>query len=228
MKIGINGLGRIGRDILRCALKRPDIEVVAVNHKSRRIAVTDTYAQSVAHMIKYDSIHGTFDAEVSARDNRTIVVDGHEVLLLAEGDPTLLPWKELGVEFVVESTGRFNNKEDASKHIQAGARKVVISAPAKGECMTIVMGVNEDQYDPSQHHVVSNASCTTNCLAPVAKVLHENFGIEKGLMTTVHAYTNDQQLLDMPHRDMRRSRAANLNIIPHHRGSQVSGLVLPN
>ena len=162
VKIGINGLGRIGRDVLRCALKRPDIEVMAVNHKSRRIAVTDTYAQSVAHMLKYDSIHGTFDAEVSARDNRAIVVDGHEVLLLAEGDPTLLPWKELGVEFVVESTGRFNNKDDAAKHIQAGARKVVLSAPAKGECMTVVMGVNEDQYDPSLHHVVSNASCTTN------------------------------------------------------------------
>lgn len=228
VKIGINGLGRIGRDVLRCALKRPDIEVMAVNHKSRRIAVTDTYAQSVAHMLKYDSIHGTFDADVSSKDNSAIVVDGHEVLLLAEGDPTKLPWKELGVEFVVESTGRFNNKDEAAMHIKAGARKVVLSAPAKGDCMTIVMGVNEEQYDPSLHHVVSNASCTTNCLAPVAKVLHEKFGIVKGLMTTIHAYTNDQQLLDMPHRDMRRARAANLSIIPTTTGAaRAVALVMP-
>jgi glyceraldehyde 3-phosphate dehydrogenase len=179
-------------------------------------------------MLKYDSIHGTFDADVSSKDNSAIVVDGHEVLLLAEGDPTKLPWKELGVEFVVESTGRFNNKDEAAMHIKAGARKVVLSAPAKGDCMTIVMGVNEEQYDPSLHHVVSNASCTTNCLAPVAKVLHEKFGIVKGLMTTIHAYTNDQQLLDMPHRDMRRARAANLSIIPTTTGAaRAVALVMP-
>ena len=218
-RIGINGLGRIGRDVLRCALKRPDLEVVAVNHKSRRIPVTDTYAQSVAHMLKYDSIYGIYDMEVGSTKD-SIVVNGREVKILAEGDPALLPWKELGVEYVIESTGRFNNPDEAAKHIQAGARKVVLSGPAKGgECLTVVLGVNEEKYDPALHHVVSNASCTTNCLAPVAKVINDKFGIVKGLMTTVHAYTNDQQLLDMPHRDMRRGRAANLSIIPTTTGA---------
>src|SRR5665647_288279 len=218
-KIGINGLGRIGRDVLRCALKRPDLEVVAVNHKYRRIPVTDTYAQSVAHMLKYDSTYGIYDLEVGST-KESIVVNGREVKILAEGDPSLLPWKELGVEYVIESTGRFNNPDEAAKHIQAGARKVVLSGPAKGgECLTVVLGVNEEKYDPALHHVVSNASCTTNCLAPVAKVINDKFGIVKGLMTTVHAYTNDQQLLDMPHRDMRRGRAANLSIIPTTTGA---------
>lgn len=227
-RIGINGLGRIGRDVLRCALKRPDLEVVAVNHKSRRIPVTDTYAQSVAHMLKYDSTYGIYDLEVGSTKD-SIVVNGREVKILAEGDPGLLPWKELGVEYVIESTGRFNNPDEAAKHIQAGARKVVLSGPAKGgECLTVVLGVNEEKYDPAVHHVVSNASCTTNCLAPVAKVINDKFGIVKGLMTTVHAYTNDQQLLDMPHRDMRRGRAANLSIIPTTTGAaKAVALVLP-
>ncbi len=227
-KIGINGLGRIGRDVLRGALKRPDIDVVAVNHKSRRLSVDENFARSVAHMIKYDSIHGTFDLDVQD-DGSNILVEGHEVKLLAEGDPALLPWEELGVDIVVESTGRFNNPDEAAKHLQAGAKKVLLSAPAKGgECLTVVMGVNEEKYDPAVHHVISNASCTTNCLAPVAKVLNEKFGIIKGLMTTVHAYTNDQQILDMPHRDMRRARAANRSIIPTTTGAaKAVGIVLP-
>jgi glyceraldehyde 3-phosphate dehydrogenase len=227
-KIGINGLGRIGRDVLRGALKRPDIEVMAVNHKSRRIPVSETYAQSVAHMLKYDSVHGVFDADIRSKEG-AIVVDGREIKVLAEGDPTQLPWRELGVDIVVESTGKFNNPAEAAKHLEAGAKKVVLSAPAKGgECLTVVMGVNHQQYDPAAHHVVSNASCTTNCLAPVAKVLNEKFGIVKGLITTVHAYTNDQQLLDMPHRDMRRARAANLSIIPTTTGAaRAVALVLP-
>lgn len=227
-KIGINGLGRIGRDVLRGALKRPDIEVMAVNHKSRRIPVSETYAQSVAHMLKYDSVHGVFDADIRSKEG-AIVVDGHEIKVLAEGDPTQLPWRDLGVDIVVESTGKFNNPADAAKHLEAGAKRVVLSAPAKGgECLTVVMGVNQQQYDPAVHRVVSNASCTTNCLAPVAKVLNEKFGIVKGLITTVHAYTNDQQLLDMPHRDMRRARAANLSIIPTTTGAaRAVALVLP-
>ena len=227
-RIGINGLGRIGRDVLRCALKRPDLEIVAVNHKSRRIPVTDTYAQSVAHMLKYDSTYGIYDLEIGSTKD-AIVVNGREIKILAEGDPALLPWKELGVDYVIESTGRFNNPDEAAKHIQAGARKVLLSGPAKGgDCLTVVLGVNEEKYDPALHHVVSNASCTTNCLAPVAKVINDKFGIVKGLMTTVHAYTNDQQLLDMPHRDMRRARAANLSIIPTTTGAaKAVALVLP-
>jgi glyceraldehyde 3-phosphate dehydrogenase len=227
-KIGINGLGRIGRDVLRGALKCPDFEVVGVNHKSRRIEVTDTYAQSVAHMLKYDSLYGIFDADVQSKKG-AIIVDGHEIPILSEGDPARLPWKELGAEIIVESTGRFNRPDEAALHIKAGAKKVVLSAPSKGgECLTVVLGVNEQQYDPSVDHVISNASCTTNCLAPVAKVLNDTFGIVKGLMTTVHAYTNDQQLLDMPHRDMRRARAANLSIIPTTTGAaKAVELVLP-
>lgn len=227
-KIGINGLGRIGRDVLRGALKRPDLEVVGVNHKSRRIEVTDTYAQSVAHMLKYDSLYGIFDADVQSKKG-AIIVDGHEVPILAEGDPARLPWKELGADIVVESTGRFNKPEEAAAHIKAGAKKVVLSAPSKaGECLTVVLGVNEEQYNPLVDQVISNASCTTNCLAPVAKVLNDTFGIVKGLMTTIHAYTNDQQLLDMPHRDMRRGRAANLSIIPTTTGAaKAVELVLP-
>ncbi|NLJ76440.1 MAG: type I glyceraldehyde-3-phosphate dehydrogenase [Peptococcaceae bacterium] len=227
-KIGINGLGRIGRDVLRCALKRPDIEVMAVNHKSRRIQVTDTYAQSIAHMVKYDSIYGVFDQEVDSTQD-AVVVNGHQIKILAEREPTRLPWKELGVDYVVESTGVLNDPAVAAGHIQAGAKKVILTGPAKGgECLTVVMGVNEEEYDPGRHHVVSNASCTTNCLAPVAKVLNEQFGIVKGLMTTVHAFTNDQQLLDMPHRDMRRGRAATLSLIPTTTGAaKAVALVLP-
>ncbi len=227
-RIGINGLGRIGRDVLRCALKRPDLEVVAVNHKSRRIPVTDTYAQSVAHMLKYDSVYGIYDLEVGSNKD-SILVNGREIKVLAEGDPALLPWKELGVDYVIESTGQLNNPDKAAQHIKSGAKKVVLSGPAKGgDCLTVVMGVNEEKYDPALHHVVSNASCTTNCLAPVAKVINNKFGIVKGLMTTVHAYTNDQQLLDMPHRDMRRARAANLSIIPTTTGAaKAVALVLP-
>ena len=227
-KIGINGLGRIGRDVLRCALKRPDIEVMAVNHKSRRIQVTDTYAQSIAHMVKYDSIYGVFDQEVGFTQD-AVVVNGHHIEILAEREPTRLPWKELGVDYVVESTGVLNDPAIAAEHIQAGAKKVILTGPAKGgECLTVVMGVNEKEYNPSRHHVVSNASCTTNCLAPVAKVLNEQFGIVKGLMTTVHAFTNDQQLLDMPHRDMRRGRAATLSLIPTTTGAaKAVALVLP-
>lgn len=228
VKIGINGQGRIGRDLLRGALKRSDLDVVAVNHKTRRLAVSDTYAQSVAHLIKYDSVHGTYDADVQGEKD-VLIIDGKQVKLFAEGDPALLPWKELGVDIVVESTGKFNNPAEASKHLQAGAKKVILSAPAKGgECPTFVMGVNEDKYNPAEDHVVSNASCTTNCLAPVAKVLNDRFGIVKGFMTTVHAYTNDQQILDMPHRDLRRARAANLSIIPTSTGAaKAVGLVLP-
>ncbi len=227
-KIGINGLGRIGRDVLRCALKRPDIEVMAVNHKSRRIQVTDTYAQSIAHMVKYDSIYGVFDQEVDSTQD-AVVVNGHQIKILAEREPTRLPWKELGVDYVVESTGVLNDPAVAAGHIQAGAKKVILTGPAKGgECLTVVMGVNEEEYDPGRHHVVSNASCTTNCLAPVAKVLNEQFGIVKGLMTPVHAFTNDQQLLDMPHRDMRRGRAATLSLIPTTTGAaKAVALVLP-
>jgi glyceraldehyde 3-phosphate dehydrogenase len=179
-------------------------------------------------MLKYDSIYGIYDLEVGSTKD-SIVVNGREIKVLAEGDPVLLPWKELGVDYVIESTGQLNNPDKAAQHIQAGAKKVVLSGPAKGgDCLTVVMGVNEEKYNPALHHVVSNASCTTNCLAPVAKVINDKFGIVKGLMTTVHAYTNDQQLLDMPHRDMRRARAANLSIIPTTTGAaKAVALVLP-
>ncbi|MBE3587281.1 MAG: type I glyceraldehyde-3-phosphate dehydrogenase [Thermoanaerobacteraceae bacterium] len=227
VKIGINGFGRIGRFVLRAALKHPDVQVVAVNHKSRRVPVSENYSQTLAYALKYDSVHGCLDADVQAGEG-SILVDGREIAVLAEGDPAALPWGELGVDVVVESTGRFRNPEEAARHLSAGARKVIISAPARGEALTIVMGVNEEKYDPAVHHVVSNASCTTNCLAPVAKVLDEHFGIIKGLMTTVHSFTNDQQILDMPHRDLRRGRAAGVNIIPTSTGAaKAVGLVLP-
>jgi len=227
LKIGINGLGRIGRDVLRAALKREEFKVVAINHKSRRIPVTDSYAAAVAHLLKYDSVHGVFDARVEAAGDN-IVVSGQEIKLMAEADPAALPWRELGVELVVESTGKFNDPVQAARHLEAGAKRVVLSAPAKGDCPTVVMGVNQDRYDPDRHFVVSNASCTTNCLATVAKVINDKFGIVKGLMTTVHSYTNDQQLLDMPHSDLRRGRAANLSIIPTSTGAaRAVALVLP-
>jgi glyceraldehyde 3-phosphate dehydrogenase len=219
VKVGINGFGRIGRNVFRAALKNPNIEIVAVND------LTD--ANMLAHLLKYDSVHGTLNEEVSV-DGEYLIVGGKKVKVLAERDPAKLGWGDLGVDVVVESTGRFTNREDAAKHLEAGAKKVVISAPAKNEDITIVMGVNEDKYDPAHHHVISNASCTTNCLAPFAKVLHEKFGIKRGMMTTIHSYTNDQQILDLPHKDYRRARAAAENMIPTTTGAaKAVALVLP-
>ena len=218
-KVGINGFGRIGREVFRVAFTNPDVEVVAVND------LTD--AETLAHLLKYDSVHGTFPHEVTV-DGDCIVVDGKKVQVLAQTDPAKLPWGELGVEIVVESTGRFTDGPKAAAHIEAGAKKVIISAPAKQEDITIVMGVNEDKYDPANHHIISNASCTTNCLAPFTKVLMEKFGIESGLMTTVHSYTNDQRILDLPHKDLRRARAAACSIIPTTTGAaKAVALVLP-
>lgn len=219
VKVGINGFGRIGRVVFRAALKNPNVEVVAVND------LTD--ANMLAHLLKYDSVHGTLDAEVSV-DGDSIVVDGKRIKVIAERDPAQLGWGDLGVEVVVESTGRFTKRADAAKHLEAGAKKVIISAPASEEDITIVMGVNDDKYDAANHHVISNASCTTNCLAPFAKVLNDKFGIKRGMMTTVHSYTNDQQILDLPHKDYRRARAAAENIIPTTTGAaKAVSLVLP-
>ena len=218
-KVGINGFGRIGRNVFRAALNNPEIEIIAVND------LTD--AATLAHLLKYDSIHGTFDADVAV-DGDNLVVNGKKVKVLAQTDPAKLPWGELGVDIVVESTGRFTVGEKAKAHIDGGAKKVIISAPAKGEDITIVMGVNEGKYDAAKHKIVSNASCTTNCLAPFTKVLLENFGIESGLMTTVHSYTNDQKILDLPHSDLRRARAAAMSIIPTTTGAaKAVALVLP-
>jgi len=219
IKVGINGFGRIGRNILRAAMPHDDIDIVAVND------LTD--AATLAHLLKYDSILGNLKANIQASNDR-ITVDDDEFLVLAQKDPAQLPWKDLGVELVFESTGRFTKRDDAAKHLAAGAKRVVITAPAKGPDVTVVMGVNEEAYDPAQHQIVSNASCTTNCLAPVAKVLHESFGILKGWMTTIHSYTNDQQLLDLPHKDLRRARAAALSMIPTTTGAASAlGEVLP-
>lgn len=219
IKVGINGFGRIGRNVFRVAVNNPDFEIVAVND------LTD--AKTLAHLLKYDSVHGTMNAEVKAVDGG-IAVNGRLVKVLAERDPASLPWKAMGVDIVVESTGRFTEKDKALAHVKAGAKKVVISAPGKNEDITIVMGVNQDKYDPASHQVISNASCTTNCLAPFAKVLQEKFGIKSGLMTTVHAYTNDQNILDLPHKDLRRARAAGMSIIPTTTGAaKAVALVLP-
>jgi glyceraldehyde 3-phosphate dehydrogenase len=220
VKIGINGFGRIGRNFLRAARKAgADFDIVAVND------ITDP--KTLAHLLKYDSVLGRFDGEVSFDDDG-LVVDGHALKVLAERDPADLPWKELGAEIVLESTGLFTAREKAEKHIEAGAQKVIISAPAKGEDITIVMGVNDDRYDPATHNVISNASCTTNCVVPMAKVLRESFGIERGFMTTVHAYTNDQNLLDLPHKDLRRARAAAINIVPASTGAaKATSLAIP-
>ncbi|CBE67429.1 MAG: type I glyceraldehyde-3-phosphate dehydrogenase [Candidatus Methylomirabilis oxygeniifera] len=219
IKAAINGFGRIGRNAFRAALGDQELEFVAVND------ITD--AKTLAHLLKYDSVHGTLDAEVQAKEN-VIVVDGREIKVFAQRDPAALPWKELGVQVVVESTGRFTDKAGASKHLQAGAQKVIISAPAKDPDITMVLGVNEAMYDPAKHAVISNASCTTNCLAPIAKVVMENFGIRHGLVTTIHSYTNDQQILDLPHSDLRRARAAALSQIPTSTGAaKAVGLVLP-
>jgi glyceraldehyde 3-phosphate dehydrogenase len=219
IRVGINGFGRIGRNIMRAALGDQDLEFVAVND------ITD--AKTLAHLFKYDSILGTLPQAVEARAD-AIAVDGRTFAVLSRRDPAELPWAELGVDIVFESTGRFTTREDAAKHLAAGAKKVIVTAPAKGPDVTLVLGVNHDAYDPARHHIVSNASCTTNCLAPVAKVLHDTFGIRKGWMTTVHAYTNDQQLLDLPHKDLRRARAAALSIVPTTTGAAVAvGEVLP-
>ncbi|MCL6612490.1 MAG: type I glyceraldehyde-3-phosphate dehydrogenase [Peptococcaceae bacterium] len=227
VRIGINGFGRIGRNVMRIALDRPGLEVAAVNHKSRRLPADDNFTPTLAHLLKYDTIHGKLDKDIRGSGN-SILVDGREIRALAVQDPAALPWGELGVDIVIESTGKFNRPEDAALHLKAGARRVIITAPAKGEAFTAVMGVNHTEYDPEVHRVVSNASCTTNCLAPVAKVIHEKFGIVKGLMTTVHAVTNDQQILDMPHRDMRRARSGVTSIIPTTTGAaRAVALVLP-
>ncbi|MGE3345665.1 MAG: type I glyceraldehyde-3-phosphate dehydrogenase [Vicinamibacterales bacterium] len=219
IKVGINGFGRIGRNIMRAAMAHDDIDIVAVND------LTD--AGTLAHLLKYDSILGNLKADISA-DGDSITVDGDAFKVLAIKDPAQLPWRDLGVDVVFEGTGRFTNRDDAAKHLAGGARKVIITAPAKKPDVTVVMGVNHDTYDPSAHQIISNASCTTNCLAPVAKVLHESFGIKSGWMTTVHAYTNDQNLLDLPHKDIRRARAAALSIIPTTTGAASAvGEVLP-
>ena len=210
MKVGINGFGRIGRNVFRAALKESGIEIAAVND------LTD--AKTLAHLLKYDSLLGILDADVSAGEN-SLVVNGKEIKVLAEKDPAKLPWKDLGVEMVVESTGIFRDRESVSRHLEAGAKKVIITAPSKGEDITIVYGINENKYDPDKDNIISNASCTTNCLVPVVKILIDNFGLKRGLMTTIHSYTNDQQLLDFPHKDLRRARAAALSMIPTTTGA---------
>jgi glyceraldehyde 3-phosphate dehydrogenase len=219
IRVGINGFGRIGRNFFRASLGHSTIEFVAVND------ITD--AATLAHLLKFDSVGGILDADVQAKD-KALVVNGKEIKVLAERDPAKLPWKELGVDVVVESTGLFTDRDKAAKHLEAGAPRVIISAPAKDPDLTVVMGVNEKEYDPSQHKIVSNASCTTNCLAPVAKVLLDHFGIRHGMMTTVHSYTNDQRILDLPHSDLRRARAAAMNLIPTTTGAATAvALVLP-
>ena len=219
IKLGINGFGRIGRLIFRAALDHSDVEVVAIND------LTDS--NTMAHLLVYDSVHGKLNRKVVAKDN-AIEVEGKSIAITSVKDPASLPWKDLGVDIVAECTGLFRDHENASKHLAAGARKVIISAPAQEPDITIVMGVNSSQYDPRNHHIISNASCTTNCLAPVAKVLLENFGLRGGLMTTIHAYTGDQRLLDFPHKDLRRARAAGLSMIPTTTGAaKAVALVLP-
>ncbi|RDV84234.1 type I glyceraldehyde-3-phosphate dehydrogenase [Ammonifex thiophilus] len=226
-RIGINGFGRIGRAVLRAALNRPDVEVVAVNHYSRRLPPGPGFTSYLATALKYDSVHGVLPLPVRGEE-KALVVGERTVSVFAEADPVRIPWGELGVEVVVEATGRLRSREKASAHLEAGARKVVITAPAKDADLTVVMGVNEGSYDPTRHHILSSASCTTNCLAPVVKVLHRRFGVVRGLVNTVHAYTNDQVLLDMPHRDPRRGRAAAASIIPTTTGAaQAIGLVMP-
>jgi len=220
IKVGINGFGRIGRNIMRAALGSKDLDFVAVNDL--------TNAATLAHLLKYDSILGNLHGSISAQGDR-ISVDGDEFQVLSVKDPAQLPWKDLGVDVVFESTGLFTDRDSAAKHLAAGAKKVIITAPAKKPDFSVVLGVNEGKYDPKAHQIISNASCTTNCLAPLAKVLHESFGIKKGWMTTVHSYTNDQQLLDLPHKDLRRARAAALSIIPTTTGAASAvGEVMPD
>ena len=221
IRVAINGFGRIGRNVLRAAKKAGvnDLDFVAVND------LTDP--GTLAHLLRYDSVHGKYPGTVEVGE-ASLIVDGDEIRVFAEKDPGALPWKDLGVDIVIESTGRFTKREDAAKHIAGGARKVIISAPAKNEDITIVLGVNEEKYDPANHHVISNASCTTNCIAPVVKVLLDEFGFRRGQMTTVHSYTNDQQILDLPHTELRRARAAGLSIIPTTTGAaKATSLVIP-
>src|SRR5947209_8699704 len=221
IRVGINGFGRIGRQVLRAAKQQDvaDIDIVAVND------LTDT--KTLAHLFKYDSVHRTYKGNVGVRDG-SILVDGDEIKVLAEKDPAKLPWKDLGVDIVLESTGRFTKAPDERKHIDGGAKKVIISAPAKGEDITIVLGVNEKKYDASKHAIISNASCTTNCLVPMVKVVRDAFGFVRGSMVTVHSYTNDQNVLDLPHKDLRRARAAALSIIPTTTGAaKATSLVIP-
>lgn len=219
-RVAVNGFGRIGRITLRAALdKGPDLEFVAVND------LTD--ARTLAHLFKWDSVHGPYPGEVEVRGN-DLLIDGQKIRVLSERDPANLPWKDLGVDIVIESTGLFTKKEQAEKHLQAGAKKAIITAPAKGDIPMFVMGVNETSYNPSTHHIVSNASCTTNCLSPMAKVLMDNFGLKRGIMTTIHAYTNDQVILDAPHKDLRRARAAAVSMIPTTTGAaEAVGKVIP-
>jgi len=220
LRVGINGFGRIGRNFLRACLNDSEIEIVGIND------LTDS--KTLAHLLKYDSVHGIFDAEVSAKDDG-LVVNGKEIRITSMTDPSQLPWKDLNVDIVLESTGRFVDRDGASRHLNAGAQWVIISAPAKEPDITICMGVNEESLDISRHKIISNASCTTNCLAPVAKVIDQNFTIKRGLMTTIHAYTNDQRILDLPHKDMRRARAGGLSMIPTTTGAaRAVGLVLPH
>src|SRR5438132_2622555 len=220
VRVGINGFGRIGRNIMRAAMGDKTIDFVAVNDL--------TSAHTLAHLLKYDSVLGNLHARVEAKEG-TIAVDGDDFKVLSLRDPAQLPWKDLGVDVVFESTGLFTDRDAAAKHLAAGAKKVVITAPAKGPDITVVLGVNDEKYDPAKHHIISNASCTTNCLAPLAKVIHQKFGIRKGWMTTIHSYTNDQQLLDLPHKDLRRARAAALSMIPTTTGAAVAvGEVLPD
>lgn len=219
IKVAINGLGRIGRIVFRCAMNHPDVEIVAINDQ--------TTPQTMAHLLRHDSVHGTLNAEVQAGDN-TIIVSGKSIPFFAEKEPEKLPWKDLGIDIVAECTGLFRSREKAGAHLAAGARRVIISAPGENPDATFVMGVNEKSYDPQKHFIVSNASCTTNCLAPVAKVLMQEFGIRQGLMTTIHSYTGDQRILDSPHKDLRRARAAALSMIPTTTGAaKAVGLVLP-
>jgi glyceraldehyde 3-phosphate dehydrogenase len=219
IRVGINGFGRIGRNIFRASINEPALEFVAINDI--------TNAKTLAHLLRYDSIHGRLDADVVAED-KVLVVNGKKIQIIQERDPGKLPWKDLGVDIALESTGLFTARNKSELHLSAGAKKVIISAPAKGPDITLCYGVNHTSYDPAKHHVISNASCTTNCLSPVAKVLHEAFGIRRGLMTTIHAYTNDQRILDLPHSDMRRARAAALSMIPTSTGAaRAVGEVLP-
>ncbi|TAN39954.1 MAG: type I glyceraldehyde-3-phosphate dehydrogenase [Nitrospirae bacterium] len=219
VKVAINGFGRIGRNFLRTSAGVKDFEIVAIND------LTD--APTLAHLLKYDSVHGIFKSEVTTKDN-SLFVDGREIKITAERSPENLPWKALGVDIVIESTGLFTDREKAAKHLDAGAKYVLISAPAKEPDITVCLGINEEELDPAKHKIISNASCTTNCLAPIAKVLHKEFGIVRGLMTTIHSYTNDQRILDLPHKDLRRARAAAISMIPSTTGAaKAIGLVLP-
>jgi len=219
-KVAINGFGRIGRNVLRASQGNDQIDIVAINDL--------TNAKTLAHLLKYDSVHGKFNGSIEVQED-AIIVNGKKIKVLAQRDPAALPWKDFGIDIVIESTGFFRDRDGAGKHITAGAKKVIISAPAKNEDLTVVLGVNEQNYDPQSHHILSNASCTTNCLAPAVKVIHDAFGIKKAFMTTIHAYTNDQKILDLPHSDLRRARAAAMSMIPTTTGAaKAVSLVIPD